>query len=65
MRLLSLCSFCQLPNLVFYRKIYVKGWIEHILKIGIAKPSDLVHWENLGGMGGEGGGWGDRDGEHM
>ena len=27
----------QLPNLVFYRKIYVKGWIEHILKIGVAK----------------------------
>ena len=29
------------------------------------KLSDLVHWENLGGAGGEGGGWGDRDGEHM
>ena len=27
--------------------------------------SDLVHWENLGGAGGEGGGRGDRDGEHM
>ena len=26
---------------------------------------DLVHWENLGGAGGEGGGRGDRDGEHM
>ena len=25
----------------------------------------LVHWENLGGAGGEGGGRGDRDGEHM
>ena len=23
------------------------------------------HWENLGGAGGEGGGRGDRDGEHM
>ena len=29
------------------------------------KRSDLVHWENLGGAGGEGGGRGDRDGEHM
>ena len=29
------------------------------------KLSDLVHWENLGGAGGEGGGRGDRDGEHM
>ena len=29
------------------------------------KCSDLVHWENLEGMGGEGGGRGDRDGEHM
>ena len=27
--------------------------------------SDLVHWENLGGAGGEGGGRGDREGEHM
>ena len=25
----------------------------------------LVHWENLEGAGGEGGGRGDRDGEHM
>ena len=29
------------------------------------KRSDLVHWENLEGAGGEGGGRGDRDGEHM
>ena len=29
------------------------------------KRSDLVHWENLGGAGGEGGGRGARDGEHM
>ena len=29
------------------------------------KLLDLVHWENLGGAGGEGGGRGDRDGEHM
>ena len=27
--------------------------------------SDLVHWENLEGAGGEGGGRGDWDGEHM
>ena len=26
---------------------------------------DLVHWEDLEGPGGEGGGRGDRDGEHM
>ena len=25
----------------------------------------LVHWEDLEGSGGEGGGRGDRDGEHM
>ena len=24
-----------------------------------------MHWENLGGAGGEGGGRGDQDGEHM
>ena len=29
------------------------------------KSSDLVHWEDLEGLGGEGGGRGDRDGEHM
>ena len=29
------------------------------------KCLDLVHWENLGGPGGEGGVRGDRDGEHM
>ena len=26
---------------------------------------DLVHWEDLEGSGGEGGGRGDRDGEHI
>ena len=29
------------------------------------KRSDLVHWEDLEGSGGEGGGRGDRDGEYM
>ena len=29
------------------------------------KRSDLVHWEDLEGAGGEGGGREDRDGEHM
>ena len=29
------------------------------------KRSDLVHWENLEGAGGEGGGRGHWDGEHM
>ena len=29
------------------------------------KCSDLVHWEDPEGAGGEGGGRGDRDGEHM
>ena len=27
--------------------------------------SDLVHWEDLEGSGGEGGGRGDQDGDHM
>ena len=30
-----------------------------------ASRSDLVHWEDLEGLGGEGGGRGDQDGEHM
>ena len=29
------------------------------------KRSDLVHWEDLEGSGGEGGGRGDQDGEYM
>ena len=29
------------------------------------KCSDLVHWEDPEGSGGEGGGKGERDGEHM
>ena len=29
------------------------------------KCSGLVHWEDPEGLGGEGGGRGDRDGEHM
>ena len=41
-------------------KLYIqnRSWI-------LDKRSDLVHWENLEGAGGEGGGRGDRDGEHM
>ena len=36
------------------------------MNIGVRdKCSDLVHWENLEGAGGEGGGRGDPDGEHM
>ena len=33
--------------------------------LSVFKRSDLVHWEDLEGVGGEGGGRGDRDGEHM
>ena len=38
---------------------------QHIKKQSRDKCSDLVHWENLEGTGGEGGGRGDWDGEHM
>ena len=31
----------------------------------LLKRSDLVHWEDLEGASGGGGGRGDRDGEHM
>ena len=36
-----------------------------VYKTALHKCSDLVHWEDLEGSGGEGGGRGDRDGEHM
>ena len=32
---------------------------------GSSMKSIKFDWENLGGVGGEGGGRGDRDGEHM
>ena len=41
------------------KQITSPGWIHE------TKRSDLVHWEDLEGSGGEGGGRGDRDGEHM
>ena len=38
----------------------------YMYKLGLEKQrTDLVPWENLEGMGGEGGGRGDWDGEHM
>ena len=40
------------------KQITSPGWMHE-------KRSDLVHWEDLEGSGGEGGGRGDRDGEHM
>ena len=39
------------------RQITSPGWM--LVRL------DLVHWEDLEGLGGEGGGRGDRDGEHM
>ena len=40
------------------KQITSPGWMHET-------SSDLVHWEDLEGAGGEGGGRGDRDGEHM
>ena len=48
-----------------------KDWLDLLVVQGTIKSllqnhsSDLVHWEDLEGSGGEGGGRGDRDGEHM
>ena len=39
--------------------------VKQITSPGWDKRSDLVHWEDLEGSGGEGGGRGDQDGEHM
>ena len=49
-------------------QIFEEGWksLDHQPRLDAwDKHSDLVHWENLGGADGEGGGRGDRDGEHM
>ena len=47
---------------VFFKfHIYVLVYCNGLYLSGL----DLVHWEDLEGAGGEGGGRGDRDGEHM
>ena len=44
----------------------IKGETDHQPRLGAwDKCLDLVHWEDLEGLGGEGGGRGDWDGEHM
>ena len=44
----------------------IKGETDHQPRLDAwDKRSDLVHWEDLEGAGGEGGGRGDWDGEHM
>ena len=44
----------------------IYGETDHQLRVDAwDKRSDLVHWENLGLAGGEGGGRGYRDGEDM
>ena len=44
----------------------IKGETDHQPRLDTwDKRSDLVHWEDPEGSGGEGGGRGDRDGEHM
>ena len=41
------------------KQITSPGWMHE------TSARDLVHWEDLEGSGGEGGGRGDWDGEHM
>ena len=44
----------------------IKGETDHQPRLDAQdKCSGLVHWEDLEGLGGEGGGRRDRDGEHM
>ena len=50
-----------------HRRMYsIKGETDHQPRLDAwDKRSDLVHWEDLEGAGGEGSGRGDLDGEHM
>ena len=57
------CSHEIKRCLLLGRKVMTN--LDSILKSNLHKRSDLVHWEDLEGSGGEGGGRGDWDGEHM
>ena len=50
-----------------HRGVYIVwGGADHQLRLDAwDRCSGLVHWEDLGGSGEDGGGRGDRDGEHM
>ena len=53
---------------VLWQKMFLKillSKVSEYIWYGRSLKIDLVHWENLEGAGGEGGGRGDRDGEHM
>ena len=46
----------------------ILSWVKQITSPGWLHETStwtLVHWEDLEGASGEGGGWGDQDGEHM
>ena len=48
------------------KHVYYLGWNGSPAQVGCMRQAlDLVQWENLEGAGGEGGGRGDQDGEHM
>ena len=53
-------------GVMFWNKYIIKGETDHQPRLDAwDKCSGLVHWENLEGMGGEGGGRGDQNGEYM
>ena len=48
------------------KDIYSELWSStKVISLQLIKINEKKNWENLGGAGGEGGGRGDRDGEHM
>ena len=55
------------PQLSYHQNTYIiKGKTDHQPRLDAwDKCSGLVHWEDPEGWSGEGGGRGDRDGEHM
>ena len=64
------CTHCQLKMITTreeHRNMYIiYGETDHQPRLDAwDKCSGLMHWEDPEGLGGEGGGRGDRDGEHM
>ena len=65
-KLKNLCQKKQVQREQHWNKYTIKGETDHQPRLDAwDKCSGLVQWEDPEGWDGEGGRWGDRDGQHM